>query len=301
MTRYAPLWQQAGSYAAALDRLLMQALWPSGGASGGAVSASATTMQVTAAPGFAAVPLQSGQGCALCRWDANEVPTLAAGSAQQRIDLVIVQVRDNALDAGANNDFIVTSVTGVPAASNPAAPATPTNAFALAQVLIPGGSVANLSGATVVDRRLNALAPSGVGGLIRSHGWLGTAQGMFGSTWTPLTFDTFAYGGQYWSGGVFTVPPNGAGDYLLSAMVMVDAAPTRLSIALYVNGVAKEVGSGQLSTPSAAFETKGVTAIRALADGDRVTFNYFVTAPGSINAAAGEIQTWVSLRRLPLL
>jgi hypothetical protein len=117
-------------------------------------------MTVTAAPGTVAVPLQSGQGCALCRWDANEVPTLAAGSAQMRIDLVIVQVRDNALDAGPNNDFIITSVTGVPAASNPAVPATPTNAAVLAQVLVPGGSVANLSTATVTDLRGVPVAPA---------------------------------------------------------------------------------------------------------------------------------------------
>jgi hypothetical protein len=167
MTRYAPLWQQAGSYAATLDRSLIGALWPGGGASGGAVTASATTMQVTAAPGVVAVPLQSGQGSALCRWDANEVPTLPAAppSGQSRIDLVIVQVRDNALDAGANNDFIVTTVTGTAAASNPAVPATPTNAAALASVLVPG-AVANLSTATLTDLRRPVLSQPRPGELI---------------------------------------------------------------------------------------------------------------------------------------
>jgi hypothetical protein len=112
-------------------------------------------MTVTAAAGTVAVPLQAGQGAAACVWDANEVVTLANAThpaGQSRIDLVIVQVRDNALDAGANNDFIVTSVTGVPAASNPAVPALPTNALAIAQVLVPG-AVANLSTATVTDLR----------------------------------------------------------------------------------------------------------------------------------------------------
>jgi hypothetical protein len=161
MTRYAPLWQQANSYAASLDRQLVGSLWPSGAASGAVPTASATTMQVTVPPGTVAVPLQSGQGAALCRWDANEVVTLFAGSAQQRIDLVICQVRDNALDAGANNDFIFTSVTGTPAASNPAVPALPTNALAMCQVLVPAGSVANLSGATITDRRPSSLAVPG--------------------------------------------------------------------------------------------------------------------------------------------
>jgi hypothetical protein len=124
------------------------------------VTAVANTMTVQAAPGTVAVPLQSGAGCALCRWDANETPTIATAppTGNSRIDLVIVQVRDNALDAGANNDFIVTTVTGTPAASNPAVPAVPTNALALAQVLVPGAA-ANLNGATITDRR----TPLGMG------------------------------------------------------------------------------------------------------------------------------------------
>jgi hypothetical protein len=197
MTRYAPLWQQAGSYPAALDRGLISSLWPSGGASGGAVTASATNMTVTAAPGAAAVPLQAGQGAALCRWDANEVPTLAAAThpaGQTRIDLVIVQVRDNALDAGANNDFIVTSVTGVPAASSPGVPATPTNALVLAQVVVPG-AVANLSTATVTDLRGRALSmSSGIAG--RAHAT--SAVPLTASTETVIT----PFATDYLRGGV---------------------------------------------------------------------------------------------------
>ena len=30
MTRYAPLWQQAGSYPASVDRGLLSTLWPAG-------------------------------------------------------------------------------------------------------------------------------------------------------------------------------------------------------------------------------------------------------------------------------
>ena len=60
MTRLAPLWQQGGSYAASVDRILPATLWPSGGVSGGAVSAVANTMTVSVAAGTAAVPLQAG-------------------------------------------------------------------------------------------------------------------------------------------------------------------------------------------------------------------------------------------------
>ena len=153
MTRFAPLWQQAGSYAAQLDRGLIAALWPAGGVLGGAVAALNNTMTASVAPGSAAVPLASGQGAALCRWDAAEVVTVTASppSGQSRIDLVVCQVRDNAIDAGPNNDFVFVVVAGTPAASAPAAPAVPANALAVAQVTVPGAA-ANLNGATITPR-----------------------------------------------------------------------------------------------------------------------------------------------------
>lgn len=163
MTRYSPLWQQANAYPAGLDRLLVAALWPRGGATGAALSAVANTMNVTIPPGTVAVPLQAGQGAALCAWDAAEVVTLAAAppAGQTRIDLVIAQVRDNAIDGGPNNDFVFAVVTGVPAANNPAVPATPANAAALCQVTVPAAA-ANLNGATVTERRAGTLDVPGV-------------------------------------------------------------------------------------------------------------------------------------------
>jgi hypothetical protein len=163
MTRYAPLWQQGGSYAASVDRGLFSTLWPSGGVSGGAVTAVANTMTVSVAPGTVAVVLQAGQGVALCRWDAAEVPPALAAAppaGQSRIDVVVAQVRDNALDAGGNNDFVFNVVTGTPAATgSQTVPATPTNAYAMANVLV-GPSIANLNTATITDRR-GALAVAG--------------------------------------------------------------------------------------------------------------------------------------------
>jgi hypothetical protein len=161
MTRYAPLWQQGGSYAASLDRGLLSTLWPQGGATGGVVTAVNNTMTVSVAPGTVVAPLQAGQGVALCRWDAAEVVTIAAAppSGQSRVDVVVAQVRDNALDSGGNNDFVFSAVTGTPAASNPTTPATPTNAYAVANVTVPGAA-ANLNAATITDRR-GALAVAG--------------------------------------------------------------------------------------------------------------------------------------------
>jgi hypothetical protein len=170
MTKYQPLWQQAGSYAASVDRGLLGTLWPAGGVSGAAVAAVANTMQVQAQPGTVGVVMQAGQGVELCRWDAaaDSTVTLSAAppSGQSRIDVYCVQVRDNAVDAGGNNDFIFTVVTGTPAASNPATPATPANAYALANVTVPGAA-ANLNAATLTDRRGGVLAPvPGVQGTI---------------------------------------------------------------------------------------------------------------------------------------
>jgi hypothetical protein len=129
-------------------------------------------MGVSVAPGTAAVPLVTAQGSALCRWDAPEVATVAAAThpaGQSRIDLIVVQVRDFDLDGGANNDFIVVSVTGIPAASNPAVPATPANAVVLYRVVVPGAA-ANLNGAVLFDLRPPPLA-----------------VGSGGGTWVPVT------------------------------------------------------------------------------------------------------------------
>ena len=153
MARLTPLWQTTGNYPAQLDRQLIAAAFPGGRVIGGAVTAVANTMNVSAAAGWAAVPLSGTQGAALCRWDAPEVFALAAapGSGQTRIDRVIVQVRDTDIDAGANNDFVVSAVRGVGGwVANP--PATPANALALFDVTVPG-QAANLNGATLTDRR----------------------------------------------------------------------------------------------------------------------------------------------------
>jgi hypothetical protein len=157
--RYAPLWQQAGSYPASTDRGLMSTLWPSSGSTGGAVTTVANTMNVSVAPGTAAVVCGT-YGTELCRWDANEVVTLQAApvSGSSRIDLIVLQVRDNALDSGGNNDFIFQAIAGTVGTPGPGAvPAVPANAYAVAQLTIAGG-IANLNGVTVTDLRIPYLS-----------------------------------------------------------------------------------------------------------------------------------------------
>jgi hypothetical protein len=154
MTRFTPLWQQGGSYAAAVDRNLVGALYPVGAASGAVPAPVANTMNVSIPPGRAAVPLQAGANSALCAWDAAEVVTSPAAppAGNTRIDLIILQVRDPQLDAGINNDFIFQVLSGAPSTGTPVAPTVPTNALAVCQYTVPA-AVANLNGVTVVDVR----------------------------------------------------------------------------------------------------------------------------------------------------
>jgi hypothetical protein len=187
VTRLAPLWQQNGSYPAQTDRVLLGTLWPTSGSTGGAVTTQAATMNVNVAAGTAAVALTTGQYSALCRWDATEVVTLTAAppAGQSRIDRIVCQVRDAVLDAGSNNDFLITAVVGTPATTgSQVPPATPTNAYALADVTVPGG-VANLNSATITDRRVPLNPRDTLHAMVyRAAAWTTTTG------WTAVPFDT---------------------------------------------------------------------------------------------------------------
>jgi hypothetical protein len=117
-------------------------------------------MDVSVAPGSVAVPLATGQGSALCTWDAPEVVTIAAapGAGQVRRDRIVVQVRDPDLDGGADNDFVVAAVAGVPdVPATVTNPDVPPNAYALVTVEVKGGD-ANLNNAALWDERGGGLA-----------------------------------------------------------------------------------------------------------------------------------------------
>ena len=157
MTRYTPLWEQAGSYAASVDRRLISSLWPLPASSGCALTAVAGTMQVNIAAGMVAVPSQNSTGSTLCVSDAVETVTFTAAppSGQNRIDLITCHPRATDLDGGSNNDFIFDIVAGTPAAS-PVVPALPAGQVLLGQVLVPGGSAA------VTQANITDLRPSGL-------------------------------------------------------------------------------------------------------------------------------------------
>jgi hypothetical protein len=156
VTRFQPQWLQSGSYAASVDRRLLQALWPASASAGASVTPTGTGMGVQAAPGQVAIPAANGTGSVLCTWDAPEIVTLdpAPPSGTNRTDLVICQARGNDLDGGVNNDFVITFAKG---ADGGAVPAVPPNAAALAQVAVAGGAASIVAG-NITDRRPSGLA-----------------------------------------------------------------------------------------------------------------------------------------------
>jgi hypothetical protein len=197
MTRYAPQWLQASSYAAGVDRRLLGALWPIPAIAGCAVTPG-TGMQVVVAPGQVAVPTPNNTGTTLCTSDAPENVALIAApaSGNNRIDLIVCQARGNDLDGGVNNDFIFTAIAGVVAAT-PTVPAIPAGAVAVAQVYV-GGGVSSVAAGNITDRRpISGLAvptnrPWNVPWGEVSYASTLTAVGSISTTYvTVMTYATF--------------------------------------------------------------------------------------------------------------
>ena len=150
MTRSA-LWQQLVTYPASLDRQLIASKWPTPCVVTGMAITVGTGRVVNIAPGSAAVALGAGAGSALAYSDAIETATFAAapGSGSSRIDLLTVQIQDNAIDAGGINGFAFAVVAGT-ASATPVPPAVPARALAIAQVLSVGGQ-ANLAQSNITS------------------------------------------------------------------------------------------------------------------------------------------------------
>jgi len=292
VTRYAPLWQQAATYPAGTDRGLLGALWPASGSTGGAVTTIANTMQVSVAPGTAAVALTTaGALTQLCRWDAAEVVTLAAAppAGSSRIDLVVLQVRDNTLDAGGNNDFIFQAIAGAGGTPGPGAvPAVPTNAYAMGQLTVPGGA-ANLNGVTVVDRRLPLNPRDQVYGRVRRN----AAYTSVAAAVTNIPFDTV----EEDPGAGFTTGVNAAytcpitGHYLCNGRLSVGGG-TRVFTELRKNGAIYSrgmdvVGSGQPSGST-------VSTVVNCAAGDTLQVFYYTAAALAVDVGVG--LCWMDVR-----
>lgn len=210
MSRYTPLWLQQGSYAASVDRRLIAALWPAAAMNGGAVSPG-TAMAVNIAPGYVAIPVQSGATTALCAWDAVESVALnpAPGAGLNRIDVIYAQARGNDIDSGSNNDFIFNVLTGTAAASPVAPSPLPNNSVAVAQVFVPAQS-ANVTAANITQSHLPSAAvpPAGVpAGRIVPTTQTVLATGATGGI--DLSTTDYLYGGMVRTASTLVVPVAG--------------------------------------------------------------------------------------------
>lgn len=117
--------------------------------------AAGTNMSVDVAAGTASVDGDSPSGSRqyVVRSDAvTNVTVEAAPGSNSRIDLIVAQIRDAAVGGGANNDWVLTAVTGTSGAT-PSPPALPTSAIELAQVTVASGTSA-ITNAMITDRRL---------------------------------------------------------------------------------------------------------------------------------------------------
>ncbi|HEX3455667.1 MAG TPA: tail fiber protein, partial [Gaiellaceae bacterium] len=176
MTRYTPLWEQQGNYAASVDRRLISTIWPAARTSGLAVTV-VGGMTVQIAPGSAAVPTANSTGSVLCVSDAVENLLLAAAPASglDRYDLVIVRPRGNDLDGGTNNDFIFDFVEGPAVTSGTATPpAAPAGTVELAYIGRPGGEAAIVAG-DINDSRPGDIVPGAHTGDLKPSAAAGAA------------------------------------------------------------------------------------------------------------------------------
>jgi hypothetical protein len=243
VTRFTPLWLQAGSYAASVDRRLIGALYPDARSSGCALTATGA-MDIQVSPGSVAVPLVGGVGSVLCVSDDVETVTLppAPGAGVDRIDLVICQARGADIDGGANDDFLYTSVQGAPTAPPAVAPPVPANAVALGSVYLVGGSAA-VDPAKITDLRPGALAVPAVAAPVTVHAKMYRQAAMnISSAAQVAPFDTAdTLNGNVNTPGVisglntanarFIIPIDGR--YLFAAML--NASPPANSMTLYCN------------------------------------------------------------------
>lgn len=92
-------------------------------------------------------------------WVENEasqnVSIGAAHATLNRIDLVVIRIRDNAYSTGPSNDATIFVVAGTPA-SSPSAPSAPPNSFILAEVTV-GAAVTSIVTANIANKRTTSL------------------------------------------------------------------------------------------------------------------------------------------------
>lgn len=150
-------------------------------------------------PGVAVVNRGATIGPYLALFNNTSTISLdAASTTNPRIDVIYVQVNDDAIgDAGATNGAFMAVVNGTPA-STPVAPSVPAGAIAIAQIYrntVAGGGN-TITTANITDVRTSGGIASGV--RLYLPGDSLTAAGAKNG---DVTFDSVTYGLRYWAGG----------------------------------------------------------------------------------------------------
>lgn len=251
MTLNDPLWQQNLSYSGTEDRTLAAAIFRGGVISAGDLKvtqrAAGTNPSVDIAAGVCAIPGTDavGQGTYLCSNTA--VVNLSIGAAPSagniRLDLVIAEVRDADVNAGANNDWQLRVVAGTPA-STPTEPSLPVSAIPLALVTVASGTAA-ITNAMIANRRTfaNAVSPATSTTLpLARTGQLAVAtnndiiyKGQSDGSWRDVL--ATGLGMAAISGALFGTPPSIAG--------------TKFKVETFFNTTGAITGVGNVTIPSA--------------------------------------------------
>lgn len=124
------------------------------------------------------------QGVYMLANDGSVVVTLDPGDAQDRIDLIVAQVRNTSYDLSGANDVRITFVKGTAAAA-PTAPALPASSILLGQQRVQAGASA---GSPLTAGNLTTVA----GPVIAGAGGIRPVSATLGGT-----ADTGRYAGQY--------------------------------------------------------------------------------------------------------
>jgi hypothetical protein len=243
--------------------------------------------------------MSTGNLVELCRWDAAETPSpispAAPPTGSSRIDLVVLQVQDNAIDAGGNNTFIFQVIAGTVATPGPGpVPAVPANAYPMAQYTVPGGAV-NLNGVAVTDRRVSSLL-AGVGLGVRARACL-TAAWTSAGTNVPFNVISYNIGGGTWAGGVYTAPV--AGDYLCVAALRLNstAAGQNSLVGILHNGAVQAIGSSSWSQGAGAGQSSYCTDVVTCAAGDTISaYSYSTAGMGADVADTG--RSFLTVRQI---
>jgi hypothetical protein len=257
MTRFTPLWVQPGRYPAALDRMMLRAIWP-WTATDGFNLIGVSGNQVTIGPGTAAVPTANNSGTVLCVSTANETIVHRGPPASGRVmyDTICIRPKAIDLDGSANAEWVFEKIEGPDAnVGSGVNPVVPAGVCPLWRTRLLGGQ-ASIDPTTMLDMRPKRLG-HGRGANGRMYAASQTVLGY--AQWAPVL--NMADMGEAGSDIVFSPGSNSFNDppalvapydglYYVSASVHWQQNNTVVNLSGEIHsGVGLQVPAGGLGGP----------------------------------------------------